>query len=55
MGYSEGTVGYRGGTVRVQCTPLSSPQRRRENAWIGGGCSILCFQSVLVVFHDADC
>ena len=37
MGYSEGTVGYsggtvrvhwgyRGGTVRVQCTPLSSPK-----------------------------
>ena len=48
MGYSEGTVGYNGGTVRVQwgysggtvgvqCTPISAPQRRREYTWIGGG------------------
>ena len=25
-----------------------------ENAWRGGGGSFLCFQSVLVVFHDPD-
>ena len=43
-GYSEGTM-----------YPTLSPQRKRENTWIGGGCSFLCFQSVLVAFHDPDC
>ena len=51
LGYSEGTVVVQRGYSEDTMYPLSSPQWRRENTWIGGGGSFLCFQSVLVVFH----
>ena len=43
------------GIVGIQLGGGGERRRRKwENVWRGGGGYFLCFQSLLVVFHDPD-